>query len=279
MIPHPPVVPTAPIREPSAIPVDVRMRLVALPVEHGGWGLLLEPIALGLAVAPTAAGALLGLAAIGAFLARHPLKIVLADRRRSVRYPRTVWAERFALLYGLVAVVAFVIALRLASAAVWAALLVAAPLVLVQFGSDLRNQQRKLWPELAGASALAAMAPAIVLAGGWGPAPAFALWVALVARAAPAIIYVRVRLRRMRGVAVSGGPAILTHVAGLLAVAGLAAGRLAPATAVVALAILLGRAVYGLSPGRPSVPPAVIGKQELAFGVLTIVLLAAGYLV
>jgi hypothetical protein len=255
------------------------MRLVALPVEHGGWGLLLEPIALGIAVAPTAAGTLLGLAALGAFLARHPLKIALADRRRSVRYPRTVWAERFAQLYGLVAVVAFVAALRLASAAVWAALLVAAPLVLVQFGSDLRNQQRKLWPELAGASALAAMAPAIVLAGGWGPAPAFALWVALVARAAPAIMYVRVRLRRMRGVAVSSGPVILAHVTGVLAVVGLAVGRLAPATAVVALAILLGRAVYGLSPGRPSVPPVVIGKQELAFGVLTIALLAAGYLV
>ena len=98
------------------------------------------------------------------------------------------------------------------------------------------------------------------------------------ARAAPAIIYVRVRLRRMRGVAAPGGPAILTHVAGLLAVAGLAAVRLAPATAAVALVILLGRAVYGLSPGRPSVQPAVIGKQELAFGVLTIVLLAVGYL-
>ena len=117
---------------------------MALPAEHGGWGLLLAPIALGLALAPTAAGALLGLAAIGAFLARHPLKIALADGRRSVRYPRTLWAERFALGYGLVGVAAFVIALRLASSAVWAAL-------LVQFGSDLRNQQRKLWPELAGA--------------------------------------------------------------------------------------------------------------------------------
>src|SRR3990170_8834085 len=140
--PHTPVAPTPAARKATAVPVDVRMRLVALPAEHGGWGLLLEPIALGLALAPTAAGALLGLAAIGAFLARHPLKIALADGRRSVRYPRTLWAERFALGYGLVGVAAFVIALRLASSAVWAAL-------LGPFGSDLRNQQRKFWPQLA----------------------------------------------------------------------------------------------------------------------------------
>jgi hypothetical protein len=37
------------------------VRLVALPAEHGGWGLLLEPIALGLAVAPSLAGTFLGM--------------------------------------------------------------------------------------------------------------------------------------------------------------------------------------------------------------------------
>src|SRR3989304_8628992 len=82
--PHTPVAPTPAARKATAVPVDVRMRLVALPAEHGGWGLLMEPIALGLAVAPTAAGAVLGPAALGGVLARHPPKIALADRRRSV---------------------------------------------------------------------------------------------------------------------------------------------------------------------------------------------------
>ena|SRR5438045_2599608 len=35
---------------------SVRIRLVALPVEHGGWGLTLEPIALGLLLAPSEIG-------------------------------------------------------------------------------------------------------------------------------------------------------------------------------------------------------------------------------
>ncbi len=66
----------------------VRLRSVALPVEHGGWGLLLEPIALGLLVAPSLAGFCLSVAAAGAFLARHPLKLVMADRQRRRRLPR-----------------------------------------------------------------------------------------------------------------------------------------------------------------------------------------------
>lgn len=65
----------------------VRVRTVALPVEHGGWSLTLEPVALGLLVAPSRAGFLLAVATVGAFLLRHPLKIVADDRRRGRRGP------------------------------------------------------------------------------------------------------------------------------------------------------------------------------------------------
>ena len=34
----------------------VRLKTIVLPAEHGGWGLLFEPIALGLLVAPSIAG-------------------------------------------------------------------------------------------------------------------------------------------------------------------------------------------------------------------------------
>ena len=37
-------------------PGGVRLRTVALPVEHGGWGISLEPVVLGLLVAPSASG-------------------------------------------------------------------------------------------------------------------------------------------------------------------------------------------------------------------------------
>ncbi len=52
----------------AAPSASVRLRLVALPVEHGGWGMLGAPILLGLWLAPSPAGFWLSLAALGIFL-------------------------------------------------------------------------------------------------------------------------------------------------------------------------------------------------------------------
>lgn len=262
--------------EPTA-PAGVRLRLIALPTEHGGWGFLLEPIVLGLALAPTWAGLLLGIAALGAFLTRHPFQLALGDRQRGKRYPRTALAERFVLGYGTIAALALLGAFWLAEASFWQALALAAPLALAQQVYDFRKQSRALLPEIAGAAALAALTPAITLAAGWAALPSFALWAILVARAIPAILYVRVRIRRLRGIAAAATPALLAHGVALAGVAGLVAAGVAPWTALLALAALLARAIYGLSPRRTAVRAATIGFQEMAFGVLIVVCVVIGY--
>jgi hypothetical protein len=83
------------------------IRSVALPAEHGGWGFLIEPIILGLLVAFSGMGILLGLSAFGVFLIHQPLKIVIKDRMKGNRPPRTILAERFALGYGALAIIPF----------------------------------------------------------------------------------------------------------------------------------------------------------------------------
>ena len=65
------------------------LRSVALPAEHGGWGLTLEPGLLGLLIAPSVAGACIAAAAMVAFLARTPLKLAAIDRRRCRDLART----------------------------------------------------------------------------------------------------------------------------------------------------------------------------------------------
>src|ERR1044072_6957233 len=133
----------------------VRLKTLALPTEHGGWGITLEPVVLGLLVAPSLAGAGLALATVGAFLARHPLKIVTGDRRRGRRFARTPYAERFALVYAAAA-------LRGVALSIYASidymfllpLAVAAPLALVQLWYDAKGQSRGLVPEVAGSGAL-----------------------------------------------------------------------------------------------------------------------------
>lgn len=255
----------------------VSWRTIALPAEHGGWGLLAEPVVLGLFLAPSAAGAALALAACGGFLARHPLRLVLLDRRKGSRYPRTALAERFCGGYAASAAALVALAFALARTPFWAALLVAVPIGLVALAHDALGRGREALPEVAGAVALGASATAIALAGGVTPAVAWGAWGLLALRAATSVLYVRARIRLDRGLAAGPGTVLAGHALALLAALGLAGTGWGPWLAAAAFLVLLARAGWGLSPRRRRVRPQVLGFQELAYGALTLVLLVAGY--
>jgi hypothetical protein len=156
-------------------------------------------------------------------------------------------------------------------------LLIALPLFALQAVFDAANRSRERFVEISAPAALAAIAPAIALAGGWTPVQAAALWLIMIARAIPAIIYVRARLRLERGEVFGRGAAIGSHIVALAAGVALAAADLAPVLGAVALGILLIRAAYGLSDLRQPAAPKTIGFQEVAFGLMFVVVSAIGY--
>ncbi len=255
----------------------VPWKTVALPVEHGGWGLLAEPVALGLVMAPSTAGVLLGLAALAAFLARHPLRLVLLDRRKRARYPRTAWAERFLAGYAGVALLLLATAFALSPRPFWPALAAAAPIGLVALAFDVLGRSREAAAEAAGATALSASTTAIALAGGAPAGLAWGAWLLLALRAVTSVLYVRARIRLDRGLAADPRSVLAGHLTALAAAAGLAASARAPWLASAAFLVLLARALWGLSPWRGRVRPQALGYQELGYGLLTLVLLAVGY--
>jgi hypothetical protein len=69
----------------------------------------------------------------------------------------------------------------------------------------------------------------------------------------------------------------VAHVLGVVILCGLTLAKLTPWLGVVLMVILLARAAYGLSAYRKSVPPKIIGFQELGYGLLTVVMVAVGY--
>lgn len=254
----------------------LRIRAVALPAEHGSWSLVAEPILLGLLVAPSWAGLCLALAAFFAFLAHQPLSIVWGDARRGRRYARTALATRFALGYTAVTLVCAVLAIWLAG---WTPLLpfvLALPLMFVFVLYDQRTG-RHWQAELAAPVAFAAVSAAIPLAGGWTWPTALALWCVMIARSVPAVLYVRARLRLVKGKPAQVGLALLAQLGGLLGVALLVWWGLLPWTAVVALLILLGRAASGLSRWRRPLSTKALGFVETGLGLLTAVLVAVGF--
>lgn len=257
----------------------VRVRTVALPVEHGGWSLTLEPVALGLLVAPSPAGFFVALAAAGAFLARHPFKIVAADRRRGRRFPRTAAAERFFLLYGLVALASGLAAVVAAPGySFLLPLLAALPFTSAQLAYDAAGRGRALLPELAGSFGLAATAAAIPMAGGWPLAPSLVLWALLAARSLPSILYVRARLDRLHGETPRAFPAVAAHVAALALASLLAWAGAAPTLAAVVFAVLLLRAAAGLSVRNAGGSAKRVGVSEVCYGAVTVAAVAAGYM-
>ena len=255
----------------------VPWKTVALPVEHGGWGFLVEPVVLGLVLAPSAAGFCLAGAAVAAFLVRHPLRLVLLDRRKRARYPRTALAERFVLLYGALALALVALAAVLARSPFWLAIVLGAPLAMVALLYDLRGRSREALPETAGGVALGASAAAIALAGGVPAGPAFGAWALLALRGVTAILYVRARLRLDRGLPAGIPLALTTHAAGIAGAVGLAAVGWGPWLGVLALFLMLVRAAHGLSSRRPPLRPKALGFRELGWALVTLVLLAVGY--
>jgi hypothetical protein len=261
----------------APLPATVPWKSVALPVEHGGWGFLLEPVALGLVIAPSLSGVALALAGLCAFLARHPLRLVFMDRRRGVRYPRTALAERFVAGYALGALALLGCGLALASAPFWPAVAAAAPFALVALAFDVRGRSRDAVAEALGAVTLSASAAAIALAGGAGPGEAAAASALLALRAVASVLYVRARIRLDRGIPAGPWTALVVHAAALAVAAALVVAGWAPRAALIAFAVLLGRAAWGVSPRRAVVQPRVLGFQEMRFGILVLALLALGY--
>ena len=262
---------------PSCAADGVNLKAVALPIEHGGWGMLGEPLLLGLIVAPSSAGLGVAVAALGAFLARHPSKLAVADWRRKTRHPRTAAAERFICLYAMVAQAGLGLAAARGAPGWWLPLAIAFPLALVQFAYDARHQGRQLVPELLGGVALGSVATAEMRAASLPLAPAVIAWALLAAKAVATVLYVRARLRYDRGLKPDRSGAVAAHGAALaLAVALAAAGR-APWLAAAAFTLLLARAFHGLSPFHRQMRPQLVGLQEMAFGFSFVLIVALGY--
>ncbi|MEZ5374684.1 MAG: YwiC-like family protein [Microthrixaceae bacterium] len=254
-----------------------QLRAVALPSEHGGWGLTLEPVLLGLIVAHSVAALALGLATVLAFLARTPLKLAAVDARRGRSLERTRLARRVAALELAALAVLVAVAFATATPGFWWPILGIAPLMAVELSYDVRSRSRRLVPELAGAIGIAGMAAMMALAGGRSAALALALWAILAARAIAAIPTIRDQVMRLHGRPSSPTlPWVGDATALLVAVVAAVAEPLVTAGAVaVGAAILVQRALIAWAPTDRAV---VLGIRQTVMGLAVVVATALGVL-
>lgn len=252
-------------------------RAVAVPTEHGGWGLTLEPVLLGLVIAFSWSGLAIGLAAFVAFLVRTPLKLAVVDRRRHRSLPRTRLATRIAAIELCLLALIGASALRAAGAAWLVPVLIAVPLVTVELWFDIRSRSRRLVPELAGAIGITAVAASVTVAGGASWRLAVAVWMVLAARAVASIPYVRTQIMRTRRGSSPLGTTDLFQLAG--AAFGLAAVAVDTQVFAGAIAVAVVAAAQSAAIRRDHIPPVkVIGLRQMAAGLAVVTATAVGVL-
>ena len=265
---------TAAVRSGRPVVERAGWRAVAMPSEHGGWGLTLEPVLLGLLVAPSIGGVAVGVAAFMAFLVRTPLELVAVDIRRDRWLARSGLAARIAAVEVLAMAVAVVVVV-VTSGWTWVwPVVVAAPLVAVELGYGARSRSRRLVPELCGAIAIAGSVAAIVLASGRGGWLAAGLWSLLAARAVGAIPFVRVQIVRLRR---GSGPTWPSDVAQLASLGCACVAVAADGSLLVgALGVVAAGVTQSVWVRRPPIAPKRLGMRLLVIGLALVALAATG---
>ncbi len=247
---------------------------VAMPSEHGGWGLTLEPVLLGLVVGWSGAGLALGVAAFTAFLVRTPLKLVAVDIRRGRWLDRSRLALRIAIVELSVLGWAVALAVALAGWSWLAPVLVAGPLVALELSFDIRSRGRRLVPELCGAIGIASVAASIVLAAGRDNGLAAGVWLVLAARAVGAIPFVRVQIMRLRR---GQGPVWQSDLAQVVSVVVAAAAVIADHRLLLGLVgIVSVAALQSTWVRRAPAPAKQVGLRQMAIGLALVAVTAAG---
>ena len=251
-------------------------RAVAIPSEHGGWGLTFEPVLLGLLVQPSWPGAAIGVAALTAFLVRTPLKFAVGDRRRHRLLRRTRLADAIAL--GELALIAALVVLAGAGAS-WSwtvPVLFALPLFGVELWYDIRSRGRRLVPELCGGVGIASVAAAIAIAGSRPGALAAALSLIVAARAMASIPFARTQVARLHARPVRLVNSDAFQVAGVLVA--IVAAIVEWPVVLGAIAVAVAAATQLVSTRRPVPPAKRLGLAQLAVGLIVVAATAAGVL-
>ena len=257
----------------SRIPV----KSIALPLEHGAWGFLFEPLLAGLLIAPTLGGAFLSVFIVGAFLSRQPLKFVVGDYLQKKRLPRTRVALRWTLYFGGISAVGLVASIFTAKPESFVPLIISAPVVVYLILQDASRKSRETLPELLGASVLATSIASLSLAAGHGYAFAAAMWVIMLSRLIPSIAYVRNRLRLEKKKEYSIAVPVLGHIAAVIVLAGLYYAGYGSILTIAFAVFLLVRSATGLSSKRSKLTAKQLGVREVVYGVVYALTVVVGY--
>lgn len=250
---------------------------IAMPLEHGAWGFLFEPLLAGLLMFATLSGSFIAILFVGAFLCRQPLKFVVGDLLAGKRLPRTAVAVRWLTYFSVIAAFGAIGIYFTAVPRSLIPLVLSAPIAIYLILQDASRKSREMVPELLGASVLASSIASLSLAAGQSFPFAFGLWFTMIARLIPSVVYVRNRLRLEKGKDYSIVWPFVAHVAAILMLGAMYLFGFGSVLTLVVAAVLLERSVTGLSANRKLQTAKQLGVREVIYGVIYALSVVIGY--
>ena len=258
--------------------IGIRWQSIALPAEHGGWGLTLEPIALGLLVAPSLSGFFLALASFAGFLAYQPFRIFWKEQNKGRRSSRRVFAQRFLLVFSGISIFSLLIVILTDGWLPLLPLAAATPLLIIFLSYDLSGPKRSWQAEISASVLFSSVSAGIAIASGWSLLDSLALWAVIIARAVPSILYIRARIKLEKGKPIKRSLPITAHLLSFAFVFSIVWLGYLPWLTLLPFAILILRAVIGLSAFRRPLKIKTIGFIEIGLGVFTVISIYLGFL-
>jgi len=255
--------------------MNTNIRGVALPVEHGGWGVLLESLLLGLLLTPSWPGALFGLAMLMGWLLRQPLRLWIREKGRESNRSRA--AQTVCVLYAGGMLAAGIAVWLQASMGTRVLIGASALMALAVLWADLRNQQRQEFWELAGAFTLASSVAVLLACGGRPLQQALLVYVLVALRHASSIVFVRNRLRAARGKPYRPRQTGGIYIAGSTGLALLAYGNVVSPWILSAFLVMGLYAWISFHEPHARIQPKRLGWHQVVLGVIFCASILIGY--
>lgn len=252
----------------------IALRRILLPVEHGAWSLLIEPLIVGCAVAASAASPWIVLMVTGAFFARQPIKVFSLSLNNPNAASRSLL---FSILFITIAAVGLFGTVLFSSTQVLLPLIVAGPLAVQQLYADVSGRSRSSSAEIFGAVAVGSSVAMLTFAGGYPWSVAISLWLVFACRFVPSILYVRNRLLLEKGKPHDRIWPAFAHLAGLVVVGCMAFIGVASWLTLIVFTLLLARSTAGLSSHRTKMKAMRIGVWEVLYGILIVLSMIVGH--
>lgn len=245
-----------------------------LPAEHGSWSWLLVPFFVGVLIDGTLQWTvwLVLSGGFSVFLMRQPATVFFRVRRGRARKSDGPPAAAWLLILSVISVGSLIGLLFAGRAALlWLLLPMTAVLAFYLIGSRKGTTGlRTLWMELAGAVALAGMAPAaIIAADGVLSLTAWMVWLLMGLQNALGAIYVRLRIADTHKRPFNRTSVIWWHVGGVVVVATVIVGGMLPIGSFVPFLGFLLRGVWAAQKVRPVVDVKKFGFIEVGVEVLS----------